>query len=122
MTTNLAAQIDALKAQVESKPTTTVATVTPIVQAVVVAETPEQEIARLRAENAKLMAKRDSVSSQGLNMKVSEKGAVSIYGLGRFPVTLYREQWTRLLAPEMVKSIGEFIASKASKLSTKPTK
>lgn len=49
----------------------------------------ETELERLRRENAALTA---------LRMKVSEKGALSVYGLGRFPVTLYREQWVRLLA------------------------
>ena len=49
---------------------------------------------RLRAENAKLKSK----DSEGLSLKVSEKGAVSLYGMGRFPVTLYKEQWLRRLA------------------------
>ena len=54
----------------------------------------EQEIARLRAENEKLrMAKFSKVS-----FKVSEKGALSVYGLGRWPVTLYKSQWEALLA------------------------
>ena len=52
------------------------------------------ELERLRAENAKLK-KQDT---GGLSLKVSEKGGVSLYGLGRFPVTLYKEQWLRLLA------------------------
>ena len=47
------------------------------------------ELERLRAENSKLKQRR----SRGVSMKVSEKGGVSIYGLGRFPVTLYKEQW-----------------------------
>ena len=42
-----------------------------------------------------------------LNFKVSEKGGVSVYGLGRFPVTLYYEQWTRLLAS--TESLNDFI-------------
>lgn len=54
------------------------------------------EIDRLRAENESLKkGKRKQIS-----MKVSEKGALSVYGLGRFPVTLYKEQWLRLLAIE----------------------
>ena len=52
------------------------------------------ELERLRAENAKLKSK----DSAGLSLKVSEKGAVSLYGMGRFPVTLYKEQWLRILA------------------------
>jgi hypothetical protein len=54
----------------------------------------QAEIERLKAENAAL--KRPPARGQ-LSMKVSEKGALSVYGLGRFPVTLYREQWEKLL-------------------------
>ena len=50
-------------------------------------------------------------------MKVSEKGGVSIYGLGRFPVTLYKEQWLRLL--DMADDIRSFIAENESKLKAK---
>lgn len=66
-----------------------------------------------RAENAKLKEKQ----SHKPTYKVSEKGAVSVYGLGRFPVTLYRGQMEKLLdaAPE----IREFIAENASKLKVK---
>jgi hypothetical protein len=51
------------------------------------------ELERLRRENAAL--KRGA--SSGIRIKVSEKGAVSVYGMGRFPVTLYKEQWLKLL-------------------------
>ena len=51
------------------------------------------EIERLRSENAAL--KKGGTS--GIRMKVSEKGGVSVYGMGRFPVTLYKEQWLKLL-------------------------
>ena len=54
------------------------------------------EIERLRAENETLKNKKSN--SGTLSMKVSEKGALSIYGMGRFPVTLYKEQWLKLLA------------------------
>ena len=54
----------------------------------------KDEVERLRAENERLKNQRAS----GLSFKVSEKGAVSVYGLGRFPVTLYKEQWMRVLA------------------------
>ena len=54
----------------------------------------QAELERLRSENARL--KREEKG--GLRLKVSGKGAVSVYGLGRFPVTLYQEQWVRLLA------------------------
>ncbi len=50
-------------------------------------------------------------------MKVSEKGGVSVYGLGRFPVTLYKEQWIRLL--DMAEDIRSFIAENESKLKAK---
>ena len=52
----------------------------------------KSELERLRNENAALK----KGSSTGIRMKVSEKGAVSIYGMGRFPVTLYKEQWLKL--------------------------
>ncbi|HLJ16880.1 MAG TPA: hypothetical protein VKV15_20460 [Bryobacteraceae bacterium] len=61
------------------------------------------EIERLRAENESL---RKPVRGQ-MSLKVSEKGALSVYGLGRFPVTLYREQWEKLLA--MADQIRSFI-------------
>ena len=59
-------------------------------------ETAEQKLARLEAENRALREQVERKSGQ-LRLKVSEKGALSIYGLGRFPVTLYKEQWVRLL-------------------------
>jgi hypothetical protein len=61
------------------------------------------EIERLKAENESL---KKPVRGQ-LSLKVSEKGALSVYGLGRFPVTLYREQWDKLLG--MADSIRQFI-------------
>ena len=54
-----------------------------------------------------------------MSCKVSEKGALSVYGLGRFPVTLYRGQWERLLADENVAMIRQFIANNAATLVTK---
>ena len=71
------------------------------------------ELERLRAENTKLNSK----DSAGLSLKVSEKGAVSLYGMGRFPVTLYNEQWLRILASAPV--IEAFIQENDSKLKTK---
>jgi hypothetical protein len=71
------------------------------------------ELERLRGENAAL--KRGA--SSGIRMKVSEKGAVSVYGMGRFPVTLYKEQWTRLL--DMADEIRAFIAANESQLKAK---
>jgi len=71
------------------------------------------EIERLRAENEAL--KRSS--SKGLSLRVSEKGAVSVYGLGRFPVTLYKEQWLRLL--DMQEDIRSFIKQNDAQLKSK---
>ena len=59
-------------------------------------ETMEQRLARLEAENKALKDQGERKPSQ-LRLKVGEKGGLSLYGLGRFPVTLYKEQWTRLL-------------------------
>ena len=71
------------------------------------------EIERLRAENDKLKNK----GVRGLSLKVSEKGGVSLYGVGRFPVTLYKEQWTRLL--DMGDEIRQFIKDNDAKLKAK---
>jgi hypothetical protein len=73
----------------------------------------QAELERLRAENAQLKNKDKS----GITLKVSEKGAVSLYGMGRFPVTLYKEQWLRILrnAPE----IEAFIRDNESRLKSK---
>jgi hypothetical protein len=72
------------------------------------------ELERLRSENERLKAQ----SRKGLSLRVSEKGGVSIYGLGRFPVTLYKEQWTKLLA--MSDEIRAFIAEHDAELKAKP--
>ena len=71
------------------------------------------ELERLRNENAAL--KKGAAS--GVTMKVSEKGALSIYGMGRFPVTLYKEQWLKLLG--MSDDIRAFIAANDGQLKTK---
>jgi hypothetical protein len=63
----------------------------------------QAEIERLKAENEALK----SPTRGQLSLRVSEKGAVSVYGLGRFPVTLYKEQWEKLLA--MADQIKAFI-------------
>jgi hypothetical protein len=73
----------------------------------------EAELARLRAENEALKHR----ATRGINLKVSEKGAVSVYGLGRFPVTLYKEQWLKLL--DMTDEIRAFIRENESRLKTK---
>ena len=71
------------------------------------------ELERLRAENAQLKR----AASRGVTLKVSEKGGVSVYGLGRFPVTLYKEQWTRLL--DMADDIRAFIREHDAELKAK---
>jgi hypothetical protein len=73
----------------------------------------KEELERLRAENAALK----KTSSRGLSLKVSEKGALSVYGMGRFPVTLYKEQWLKLL--EISEDIRAFIKANESLLKTK---
>jgi len=71
------------------------------------------ELERLRKENAALK----KGAATGVTMKVSEKGGLSIYGLGRFPVTLYKEQWLKLLG--MSDEIRAFIAANDAQLKTK---
>ena len=73
------------------------------------------ELERLRAENAALKTKKTTPGT--LSMKVSEKGALSIYGMGRFPVTLYKEQWLKLLS--ITEEIKKFIAENDARLKTK---
>jgi len=77
--------------------------------------TPEDmqaELERLRAENEALKRPRGQMS-----LRVSEKGALSVYGLGRFPVTLYREQWEKLLG--MADEIRTFIETHDKELKKK---
>jgi len=71
------------------------------------------ELERLREENERLKNR----GARGISLKVSEKGGVSVYGLGRFPVTLYKEQWTRLL--DMADDIRVFIKDNEPKLKAK---
>jgi hypothetical protein len=71
------------------------------------------ELERLRKENAALK----KGAATGISMKVSEKGALSIYGMGRFPVTLYKEQWLKLV--DMSDDIRAFIAANDTQLKTK---
>jgi len=76
----------------------------------------QTELERQRAENTALKTR----SSTGLSLKVSAKGGVSIYGLGRFPVTLYKEQWVRLLA--ITDDIRTFMQENDAQLKTKEEK
>lgn len=77
------------------------------------ADDSESELERLRAENERLKR----AAARGGSIRVSEKGGVSVYGLGRFPVTLYKEQWLRLL--DMADEIRGFIRDHADRLKTK---
>ena len=72
------------------------------------------ELERLRAENERLK----SQGGRGVSLKVSEKGGLSVYGLGRFPVTLYKEQWAKLLA--MGDEIRAFLKEHDAELKGKP--
>jgi ribonucleotide reductase alpha subunit len=73
----------------------------------------KEELERLRAENQELKKR----SEREITLKVSQKGGVSLYGLGRFPVTLYKEQWLKIV--DMVDDIKSFIDENESKLKTK---
>ncbi len=71
------------------------------------------ELERLRAENEALKTR----SQRAVSLKVSEKGGLSVYGLGRFPVTLYKEQWQKLLA--MADEIRDFLRDHDRELKAK---
>ncbi len=73
----------------------------------------QAELEKLKAENAALKER----GGKGVSMKVSEKGGVSVYGLGRFPVTLYQEQWKKLL--DVADDIRAFIRENEAKLKKK---
>lgn len=108
------AELKAVATQVESTPVTT-QDINEI----------KAELARLQAENASLKAKR---GQEGSLCKVTDKGGLSVYGLGRFPVTLYKSQWVKLIGdgteahPGMISQIQEFIKANADKLTEKPAK
>jgi len=72
------------------------------------------ELDRLKEENERLKARQ----SRAVSLKVSEKGGLSVYGLGRFPVTLYKEQWTKLL--DMADELRAFIKAHEAELKEKP--
>jgi hypothetical protein len=76
----------------------------------------QAEVARLKAENERLRDQRANRAA----LKVSEKGGVSVYGLGRFPVTLYKEQWVKLL--DMADDIRAFIREHDAELKARETK
>ena len=79
-------------------------------------ESIEAKLARLEAENQALKQQVERKPGE-LRLKVSEKGGLSIYGLGRFPVTLYKEQWTRLL--DYADEIRKFLKANDQQLKAK---
>ncbi|OGS41545.1 MAG: hypothetical protein A2506_06365 [Elusimicrobia bacterium RIFOXYD12_FULL_66_9] len=76
-------------------------------------ETLMAELQKLKAENESLK----KAGSRGISLKVSQKGALSLYGMGRFPVTLYKEQWLKIL--DMADAIRTFIADNDAQLKAK---
>lgn len=86
------------------------------------APTSTPTVAELMAELAKAQAENNRLKGIKVDarFKVSEKGAVSVYGCGRFPVTLYGSQWTKLIS--MVPDLEKFMAENADKMSTKDAK
>lgn len=75
--------------------------------------TEREELEQLRKQKAV----RESQDKKGISFKVSEKGGVSVYGLGRFPVTLYQEQWSRLFSE--IDNLKTFIEENKPKLKVK---
>ena len=72
-----------------------------------------EELEKLRKENQQLK----TFAAKGVRLMVSDKGGVSLYGLGRFPITLYQEQWTKVL--DMGDEIRNFIQEHSSELKVK---
>jgi hypothetical protein len=80
-------------------------------------ETGEERLARLEAENKALREQIEQRKTGQLSLKISEKGGLSVYGLGRFPVTLYKEQWIRLL--DYGEEIRKFLQANDRQLKAK---
>jgi len=80
-------------------------------------ESSEEKLARLEAENKALKDQIEQRKPGQLRLKISEKGGLSVYGLGRFPVTLYKEQWKLLL--EHAEEIKTFLEQNEQQLKTK---
>lgn len=72
-----------------------------------------------QAELIALVQQMQAQPIKKITLKVGEKGGLSVYGLGRFPVSLYRSQWERLLAPDTVAQINAFIETNAALLTVK---
>ena len=79
----------------------------------------EPSYEELKARVAELEKQTEGKRSGRMEFRVSEKGGVSVYGLGRFPVTLYYEQWTRLL--EAAPELKQFLEDNKDKLKLKQT-
>jgi hypothetical protein len=82
-------------------------------------DTADQAARIAELEKALAAAQAVAATAARLSFKVSEKGAVSVYGLGRFPVTLYAGQWDRLSSPDTVAALRSFIADNRGRLATK---
>lgn len=78
---------------------------------------PEQTKEELLARIAELEKQAGSKKSGRMDFRVGEKGGVSVYGLGRFPVTLYYEQWIRLL--DAGEELRAFLEANKSRLKLK---
>jgi hypothetical protein len=78
----------------------------------------EQQIAKLMEENNALKTA-NKAKAPGITLKVGEKGGLCIYGLGRFPINLYRSQAERLFTPEMCKRVTDFIEQNKATLKVK---
>lgn len=76
----------------------------------------QEELAKLKAENERLKARSRGAKGE-IIFRVSQKGALSVYGLGRFPVTLYKEQWLKLL--DRIDDLKDFIRQHEGDLATK---
>lgn len=81
------------------------------------AEELQAEIEKLKAENNALRSEKKAPVNKEISFKIGEKGGLSVYGLGRFPVTLYKEQWLKLL--DKSDEIKNFLNENSDKLKTK---
>lgn len=77
----------------------------------------QAQLAMLKAENEQLKLQKQNARYANVGMKIGEKGGLSVYGLGRFPVTLYKQQWVKLLS--MKGEIERFMAENADRLTEK---
>ncbi len=77
----------------------------------------QAEIEKLKAENNALKSEKKAMAPKEISFKIGEKGGLSVYGLGRFPVTLYKEQWLKLLNKS--EEIRDFLNANADKLKSK---